>query len=105
MLTSKLTRVIDNAGCFSIKGKQFQIIDNDILPRAKINIYISHKIGIKVEYNQKWYKVICSDNIPSINSTLNFNKMCKEHEYLVKEYATLLCSADSKTVDPLLVSS
>ena len=65
LLTSKITRVIDNAGIFSIKNKKFQIVNNDILPGAKVDIYISHKIGIIVEYKQKRYKVICFDNVPN----------------------------------------
>ena len=50
LLVSKLSRIIDNAGCFSIKNKKFQIINNDILPKAKVEILISHKLGIKVLY-------------------------------------------------------
>ena len=105
LLTSKLTRVIDNSGTFSINNKKFQIIDNDILPNAKVNIYISHKIGIVVEYNKKRYKVVSLDNVPSRNSTLNFEKICKEHELEVLEFATNLCSYNSKELKPLLTTS
>lgn len=105
LLTNKLTRVIDNAGTFSINNKVFQVVDNDILPNTKVNIYISHKIGIIVEYKQKRYKVICLANVPSRYSTLNLNKLCKEHELEVKQFATNLCNFNSKEYDPLLVSS
>lgn len=105
LLTSKLTRVIDNAGTFSIKNKKFQIVDNNIVPNTKVNIYISHKIGIIVEYKQKRYKVVCIDNVPNKYSTLNLNKICKEHEKEVKEFATSLCDYNSKEHDPLLTSS
>ena len=105
LLTNKLTRVIDNAGTFSIKNKKFQILENDILPGAKIDIYISHKIGIIIEYKQKRYKVICLDNVPNRYSTLNLSKICKEHELEVKEFATNLCNYDSKEFSPLLISS
>lgn len=105
LLTNKLTRVIDNAGTFSIKNKKFQILENDILPGAKVDIYISHKIGIIIEYKQKRYKVICLDNVPNRYSTLNLNKICKEHELEVKEFATNLCNYDSKEFSPLLISS
>lgn len=105
LLTSKLTRVIDNAGTFSIKNKKFQILENDILPGAKVDIYISHKIGIIIEYKQKRYKVICLDNVPNRYSTLNLNKICKEHELEVKEFATNLCNYNSKEFSPLLISS
>lgn len=105
LLTNKLTRVIDNAGTFSINKKLFQIVDNDILPNTKVDIYISHRIGIIVEYKQKRYKVICLTNVPSYYSTLNLNKLCKEHELEVKDFATNLCSYNSKELSPLLVSS
>ena len=105
LLTNKFTRVIDNAGTFSIRNKKFQIVDNDILPNTKIDIYISHKIGIIVEHKEKRYKAVCLDNVPSKYSTLNLNKLCKEHELEVKEFATNLCSYNSKELSPLLISS
>lgn len=105
LLTNKLTRVIDNSGVFSIQKQKFQIVDNDILPGAKVNIYVSHKIGIIVEYNEKRYNVICIENVPSSYSTLNFKKLCKEHEPVVKQFATNLCSYNSKEKAPLLISS
>lgn len=105
LLTNKLTRVIDNSGTFSIQNKKFQIVDNDILPRAKVNIYMSHKIGIIVEYNKKRYKVVCLDNVPSTYSTLTLNKFCKEYEIDIKEFATKMCSYNSKEISPLLTTS
>lgn len=105
LLTSKLTRVIDSAGTFSIQNKKFQIVENNILPNAKVNIYISHKIGIIVEYKEKRYNVICLENVPSSNSTLNFNKVCKDHQLEVLNFATELCSYNSKANVPLLTSS
>ena len=105
LLTNKFTRVIDNAGTFTIKNKKFQIVDNNILPNTKVDIYISHKIGIIVEHKQKRYKVVCLDNVPSSYSTLNFNKFCKEHQLEVKQFATNLCSYNSKEHSPLLITS
>ena len=105
LLTNKFTRVIDNAGTFTIKNKKFQIIDNNILPNTKVDIYISHKIGIIVEHKQKRYKVVCLDNVPSSYSTLNFNKFCKEHQLEVNKFATNLCSYNSKEYSPLLITS
>ena len=105
LLTNKFTRVIDNAGTFTIKNKKFQIIDNNILPNTKVDIYISHKIGIIVEHKQKRYKVVCLDNVPSSYSTLNFNKFCKEHQLEVKQFATNLCNYNSKEYSPLLITS
>ena len=105
LLTNKFTRVIDNAGTFTIKNKKFQIVDNNISPNTKVDIYISHKIGIIVEYKQKRYKVVCLDNVPSSYSTLNFNKFCKEHQLEVKQFATNLCNYNSKEYSPLLITS
>ena len=105
LLTNKLTRVIDNAGMFSIQNKKFQIVNNDILPNVKVNIYISHKIGIIVEHKEKRYNVICIENVPLSYSTLNLKKLCKEHELEVKAFATNLCSTNSKENAPLLVTS
>ena len=105
LLTSKLTRVIDSAGMFSIQNQKFQIVNNDILPNVKVNIYISHKIGIVVEHKEKRYNVICIENVPSSYSTLNLKNLCKEHQLEVKIFATNLCSSNSKENDPLLVTS
>lgn len=105
LLTSKLTRTIDASGTFSIHNNKFQIIDNNILPRSKVDIYISHKIGIIVVHNKRRYNVVCLQNLPSVNSTLNFNKMFQEHQSEVISFATNLCSYDAKTYKPLLTSS
>ena len=105
LLTNKLTRVIDSAGMFSIQNQKFQIVNNDILPNVKVNIYISHKIGIVVEHKEKRYNVICIENVPSSYSTLNLKNLCKEHQLEVKIFATNLCSSNSKENAPLLVTS
>lgn len=105
LLTAKLTRVIDSSGTFSVQGQKFQIIQNNISPNTKVNIYISHKIGIIVEHNKRRYNVVCLENVPSVNSTLNFQKVCKEHKTEVLSFATSLCSYNAKSYDPLLVSS
>ena len=90
---------------FSIQNKKFQIVNNDILPNVKVNIYISHKIGIIVEHKEKRYNVICIENVPLSYSTLNLKKLCKEHELEVKAFATNLCSTNSKENAPLLITS
>lgn len=105
LLTNKFKRVIDNSGTFSIENHKFQIVNNDILPNTKVNIYMSHKIGIIVEHKEKRYKVIPLESVPSTYSRLNLTKLCKEHELEVKEFATNLCSYNSKEYSPLLISS
>lgn len=105
LLTNKFTRVIDNSGTFSLNNHRFQIVDNDILPNTKVNIYVSHKIGMIVEHKEKRYKVIHLESVPSSYTRLNLIKFCKEHELEVKEFATNLCNYNSKEYSPLLVSS
>ena len=105
LLASKFTRTIDSSGTFSIQNHKFQIATKDIIPGAKIDIYMSHKIGIIAVYKEKRYQVLCIEDVPSKYSTLNFNKFCKEHQVSVKKIATNLCSYNSKEHSPLLVSS
>lgn len=38
---------------FFIQNRKLQIVNNDILKNVKVNIYISHKIGIIVEPKEK----------------------------------------------------
>ena len=104
LLTSKLTRVIDNAGTFSIKNKRFQIVNNKILPNVKVDIYMSKKIGIIVEHNNTQYKVICIDNLPNKYSTLNLNQLCKEHSLEINTFVEEMLTFNSKQYEPLLTS-
>lgn len=105
LLTSKLTRVIDNAGTFTIKNKQFQIVNNKILPNVKVDIYMSKKIGIIVEHNNTQYKVICVDDVPNKYSTLNLNQLAKEHSLAVNAFVTEMLEFNAKEFEPLLTSS
>lgn len=105
LLAGKWTRVLDSSGTFTIQNHKFQVADKNILPGAKVDVYISHKIGIIVLYNKKRYEVICSEDVPSKYSTLTFKKFCKEHQAKVLEVATNLCSYNSKEQYPLLTSS
>lgn len=105
LLAGKWTRVFDSSGAFTIQNHKFQVADKNILPGAKVDVYISHKIGIIVLYNKKRYEVICSEDVPSKYSTLTFKKFCKEHQAKVLEVATNLCSYNSKEQYPLLTSS
>jgi len=105
LLTSKLTRVIDNSGTFSIKNKKFQILNNKILPNIKVNIYMSKKIGIIVEHNNTHYKVVCVDNLPNKYSTLNLDKFYKEHSLETSNFVEEMLTYDAKQYEPLLVTS
>ncbi len=105
LLSIKMTRIIDNSGSFTIKNKRFQILNNNIMPKSKINIYISKKIGIIAEHNNTKYKVICSDNLPSKYSTLNMNKFYQEHYQELYSFALDLLTYNAKEKEPLLVTS
>ena len=105
LLSIKLTRKIDNSGSFSIHSKKFQILNNNILPNTKVNIYISKKIGIIAEHNNTKYKVICSDNLPNHYSTLIMNQFYQEHYQELVSFAINLLSYDAKEKEPLLISS
>ena len=58
LLTVKYKRTVDNGACFSLNNVSFKIEKIDILPRTRIDVLISKKIGIKVLYKNKLYTVI-----------------------------------------------
>ena len=58
LLTVKYKRTVDNGACFSLNNVSFKIENIDILPRTRIDVLISKKIGIKVLYKNKLYTVI-----------------------------------------------
>lgn len=105
LLAIKITRKIDSSGSFTIKNKRFQILNNNIMPKSKINIYISKKIGIIAEHNNTKYKVICSDNLPSKYSSISMNEFYKEHYQELYSFALSLLTYDAKEKEPLLVTS
>lgn len=105
LLCAKLTRVIDNAGSFTIQGKRFQIIDNKILPNVKVNIYMSKTKGIIVIHDNTEYKVICGNDVPSKYSTITAQKLYQENNDNVVEFVTNMLTYDSKINEPLLTSS
>ena len=57
LLCVKFERTIDNAGVFSINNSKFQIIDKNLPPKTKVQVYISQKIGMRVKSNNKVYDV------------------------------------------------
>lgn len=105
LLSIKLTRSIDNSGSFTVHNKKFQILNNNIPPRSKIDVYISEKIGIIAIHNNTTYKVICSDNLPNYYTTLSMNKMYQEHCQELYSFAFSLLSYNAKEKDPVLITS
>lgn len=96
LLTTKFYRTVDNAGCFSFYNKKFQVISKDILPKRKVTILMSKKIGIKVEYNGKKYDVITCEDLPTHNSYKNLNY------FLILFYQHILMQFASKFFSSLL---
>lgn len=105
LLSIKLTRCIDASGSFTIKNKKFQILDNKIMPKTKVNIYMSQKIGIIAEHNNTKYKVICSNNLPNTYKNKTADKFFKEHSQELFTFALSLLTYDAKEKEPVLTSS
>ena len=57
LLCVKFERTIDNAGVFSINNSKFQLLDRNLPPKTKVQIYLSQKIGMRVKVNNKTYDV------------------------------------------------
>jgi len=62
LLSVKYTRTVDVSNCFSMNGFIFVVDTKEILHKKKIEICISKRIGLKVRFNDKWYKVIPLSN-------------------------------------------
>lgn len=105
LLSIKLTRCIDASGSFTIKNKKFQILDNKIMPKSKINVYMSQKIGIIAEHNNTKYKIICSDNLPNTYKNKTADKFFKEHSQELFTFALSLLTYNAKQKEPVLTSS
>ena len=57
LLCVRFERTIDNAGVFSINNSKFQIMDKNLPPKTKVQVYLSKKIGMRVKSNNKIYDV------------------------------------------------
>lgn len=83
LLTVKYKRIVDNGVCFSLNNVSFKIENIDILPRTKVDILISKKIGIKVLYKNKLYTVkpIYDKNHIPIEKTESIENILAEFIY------------------------
>ena len=77
LLSVRFERSIDNAGVFSINNSKFQVMDKNLPPKTKVQIYLSQKIGMRVKSNNKVYDVqplelISKDNIDK--SSLDYHQ-------------------------------
>lgn len=58
LLSVKYTRSVDVSNCISHKGITFLIDTKEILHKKKVELCIGKRIGLKVRFDNKWYKVI-----------------------------------------------
>lgn len=105
LLCAKFTRILDNAGCFSLFGEKFQVIASDLKPKAKITILMSKKLGIRVENNEKFYDVLNCEELPKGNTTKELHELYKAKGSSSMNFAIYLLTLDAKKTSPLLVSS
>ena len=105
LLAAKITRVIDNAGRFQIKNQVFQILEKNILPKSKIEIYLSPKIGMKIMCKGKEYHAICFSDIPDSFTNIDLVEYCKQHSAGVMNFVYSLLNENAKQNLPLLTSS
>lgn len=59
----RFERAIDNAGVFSLNNSKFQVLEKSLPPKAKVQTYLSQKIGMRVKCNNKLYNVQSLDLI------------------------------------------
>ena len=71
LLSVKYTRTVDVSNCISISGTTFVVDTKEILHKKKIEVCISKRIGLKVRFNNNWYKIIPISN--SNNKSLKSN--------------------------------
>jgi len=57
LLCVRFERRIDNAGVFSLNNSKFQVLDRNLPPKTKVEIYLSQKIGLRVKSKNKIYDV------------------------------------------------
>ena len=83
LLTVKYRRQIDNGGCFKLNNIYFKVEGVNIPPKAFVNVLISKKIGMKVMYNEKLYKIIpiIDKNNIEISNTESITNIIQEFIY------------------------
>ena len=47
----KLSRIVDNSGCFTLDNTMFQCNIKGIMPKVTVNILISNKLGVRLLHN------------------------------------------------------
>lgn len=83
LLSVKYVRTVDVSNCISISGTTFLIEAKEILHKKKVEICISKRIGIKVRFNNKWYKItpISIQNKKSLKSNDSIEAIIQDFIY------------------------
>ena len=83
LLSVKYIRIVDVSNCISINGTTFLIETKEILHKKKVEICISKRIGMKVRFNDKWYKIapISTQNKKSLKSNDSVEAIIQEFVY------------------------
>ena len=69
----KLTRTVDNSGCFTLDNTMFSCNIKGILPKSTINILINQKNGVKILNNDKLITptpILCKNRLKIRNSSV-----------------------------------
>lgn len=83
LLSVKETRTVDASNCISFSNTTFVIETKEILHRKKVEICISKRIGVKVRFNNKWYKItpISINSKKSLKSNDSIQSIIQEFIY------------------------
>lgn len=83
LLSVKYMRTVDVSNCISISGTTFLIETKEILHKKKVEICISKRIGMKVRYKDKWYKIIpiATQNKKSLKSNDSIEAIIQDFIY------------------------
>ena len=84
LLSVKYTRTVDVSNCISISGTTFIIDTKEILHKKKVEICISKRLGLKVHFNDKWYRIVplSSNNKKSLESNDSVEAIIQKFIYI-----------------------
>ena len=69
----KLTRTIDNNGCFTLDNTMFECNIKGILPKSTVTILINQKNGVKIQHEGKLITptpILCKNRLEISNSSV-----------------------------------
>jgi len=82
ILCRKISRKLDGGSAFSYKGKYFKLVSYGkvatTIPRSKISVLTSSRIGIKASYSGKVYSVVRLENRPRVSGNIQVKTKIKK---------------------------